>query len=838
MEAKRKQLFGDPNLYPEFYKPGQRKASGQHPESVVSIASSATNSSSVSASASSDASSVAPMVVKGNRRVPILISSDEEGDESKDKEHLDNNNDHVRSATKTLIQRQEKGNPASDSDRLASRIYSAMETMQRALPHAPPHRTSVPAPIEVPTRKVQPHPFDSNGGNHTREDEATNETIILPEYQGMSDPRMSSAETEKALRALVEDSINTTEDVEVDMEESVVKGFQEGVVLLPHQVLGRVWMRERESGKKRGGILADDMGLGKTIQTLARIVEGRPKKSDKEEGWSPSTLVICPVSLVSQWASEIKKMTENLIVIEHHGQSRTTDPYKLQKAHVVITSYTTVASEHASFAPNAKDESSKSKSKKSAKSSGARANSDSDSSDGFTRKLNTRTTAGKTKDALFRVKWFRIVLDEAHNIKNRKTKSAIACCDLQAKFRWCLTGTPMQNSVEELYSLLKFLRIQPLNEWHTFDEQIAKPLKSGRAGRAMKRLHVVLKAIMLRRTKSQTLNGRPLLELPGRNLDLIECQFDPAEKEFYVRLQDRMTSEVNKLVNENANVNYTHVLVLLLRLRQACNHPSLVSKDYRIDKDAAEPQPAKDDDDAEDMTAMFGQMGVSNGKKCQLCQTSLPPGDDSNHCSECISLAAASHPNPNHSHLPPDSAKIRKILEILKDIDKRSDGAEKTIIFSQFTSMLNLIEPFLDAEGIKHVRYDGSMSKDKREASLEKIRSSKSTQCILISFKAGSTGLNLTTCNNVILVDMWWNPALEDQAYDRAHRLGQTRDVNIYKLTIPETVETRILQLQDTKRQLAAAALSGDKMKNMKLKMDDLLALFRGFGGPGEDDDD
>jgi len=155
---------------------------------------------------------------------------------------------------------------------------------------------------------------------------------------------------------------------------------------------------------------------------------------------------------------------------------------------------------------------------------------------------------------------------------------------------------------------------------------------------------------MLRRIKNQILNGRPLLELPERNLDLIECQFDSMEKEFYVRLQNRMTSEVNKLVNENGNVNYTHVLVLLLRLRQgecvlpslamcnvdgydlrvltrylACNHPSLVSKDYRIDKDAAESQPAKDDDDAEDMTAMFGQMGVSNSKKCQLCQTSYVP---------------------------------------------------------------------------------------------------------------------------------------------------------------------------------------------------------------------
>ena len=143
-----------------------------------------------------------------------------------------------------------------------------------------------------------------------------------------------------------------------------------------------------------------------------------------------------------------------------------------------------------------------------------------------------------------------------------------------------------QNSVEELFSLLKFLCIQPLNEWHTFEEKIAKPLKNGCAGRAMKRLHVcpycrvfpselpnphfqvVLKAIMLCWTKNQTLNRRPLLELPGRNLDLIECQFDLAEKEFYVCLQDHMTSEVNKLVNQNANVNYTHMLVLLLWLRQ------------------------------------------------------------------------------------------------------------------------------------------------------------------------------------------------------------------------------------------------------------------------------
>ena len=126
---------------------------------------------------------------------------------------------------------------------------------------------------------------------------------------------------------------------------------------------------------------------------------------------------------------------------------------------------------------------------------------------------------------------------------------------------------------------------------------------------------------------------------------------------------------------------------------------------------------------------------------------------------------------------------------------------------------------------------DGSMRKQDREAALEKIRNSTTTRLILISFKAGSTGLNLTCCNNVILVDMWWNPALEDQAFDRAHRLGQTRDVNIHKLTVPDTVEQRILELQEKKRALAAAALSGDKMRSMKLGMTELMNLFKRDGG-------
>jgi len=401
----------------------------------------------------------------------------------------------------------------------------------------------------------------------------------------------------------------------------------------------------------------------------------------------------------------------------------------------------------------------------------------------------------------------------------------------------------MQNNVEELYSLLKFLQIRPLNDWQTFNEQINKPVKAGRQVRAMKRLHVILKAVMLRRRKDHILNGKPILQLPERTVNVVQCEFDPEEYAFYMALESKMSTEVDKLMNAGeAQKNYTHVLVMLLKLRQACNHPSLVNKDYKMDQDAIDPK-AKgndaDDDDADDLATMFGSLGVTSTKRCQVCQTLLPSSTTGSHCSDCAVLVDKARRKSlagPASDLPPESGKIRKILQLLREVDER-DNEEKTIIFSQFTSMLDLIQPFLNAEGIKHARYDGSMSKDKREASLEKIRSSKSTRVILISFKAGSTGLNLTACNNVILVDLWWNPALEEQAFDRAHRFGQTRDVNIFKLTIEKTVEDRILLLQEKKRELTKAALSGDKMKNNKLGINDLMALFRP-GGRDEDEEE
>ncbi|KAL5639611.1 hypothetical protein ACGC1H_006279 [Rhizoctonia solani] len=713
-----------------------------------------------------------------------------------------------------------------------------------SMPEPHPYRpTSGPgAPFKPPTMLAT-----SSVGGVTEDADGEKFNIQV----GGEDFKTDPDEAQRALKELVEGAIGAADLEGIDMKDATVKGFREGIKLMPHQIQGRAWMRERETGKKCGGILADDMGLGKTIQTLTRVVEGKPTEEDLDDGYTGGTLIICPVGLIAQWESEIKKMCVKVRTICHHGPSRAKDSKILQNADVVITSYQVVSSEHAAYQGGASSSAAKpkkaatSKAKKRVESEDSGLSSDSDGGALVAKKKPAGSKKPKPA-ALFGVRWWRIVLDEAQNIKNRTTKAALACCALRGRNKWCLTGTPIQNSVEELYSLFKFLGVRPLNDWDQFRTTIAQPVKQGRSTRAMKRLHVVLKVIMLRRTKDMTINGAPLLNLPGRKVQTVMCEFDEDELAFYKALEQKTELTLNKFIRAGTVMkNYTSVLLLLLRLRQACDHPSLVSKDFQKDADAVESRPAKKDDEEEEdaLADLFQKMGVDKRVlTCAICQTELPvdANEDDKHCEECAANIVAQSRRKSiatKSGLPPSSAKIRKMLELLEEIDDRSEGEDKTIIFSQFTTMLDLLEPFLKNAGISYSRLDGSMVPKDREVALDKIRNSSKTKVILISFKAGSTGLNLTACNNVILVDLWWNPALEDQAFDRAHRLGQTKDVHIYKLTIPETVEERILKLQDAKRDLAKAALSGDKLSNNKLRLDDIMKLFNKRAHEDSDED-
>nr|CDI56793.1 helicase-like transcription factor hltf [Melanopsichium pennsylvanicum 4]SNX88013.1 related to ULS1 \ len=754
-------------------------------------------------------------------------------------------------------------------------------------------------------------------------------------------PPVDAATRDKQIHDMLSNMVNVTEVSDDAKTSAKVAGLK--CMLLPHQVQGVTWMREREKGAAKGGILADDMGLGKTVQTLALIVSNRPgqatstvdlqppseapkrgkeaantSKADTEQTIRPlqelprlempskTTLIVAPLSVIKQWEREIFEKTDaGLTVYLYHGSGRAKIASHFNKFHVVITTYNTVASEYSNYISNLEAQAkgtlpsalatlkSKAKSKhknRSRSSRTTRADSDAesvseslevdseDSDDSFPGPMSAAKAVKKaTPTPLFNFQWLRIVLDEAHNIKNHKTKQSRACFLLAANAvsRWCLTGTPLQNDAFEMFSLIHFLRVPPFDDFQHFKEKIGEPLKSNNQNRVnwgMKRLTFVLQTIMLRRAKdAKTDDGNPILSLPERNLELIELEFDsPQEKDFYVGLQKRIKEAFEKEEEQSRatgkKTNMIASLVLLLRLRQACSHPAMVTGSLRVDAGAigsassgeskpsadsskqATAQAVDDDDDDDSLAAMLSGLSVAT-KRCEQCNVELlrdAPTHSAEDANSSEDLMAAVAPNLGNrllcadctalaSNLSQDlfatsfgSTKIRKMLALLSAI-RNADRTEKTIVFSQFTSFLNIVEPHLKRNSYRYVRYDGSMKPQDREAALERIRNDPNVTVILISFKAGSTGLNLTSCSRVILMDLWWNPQIEEQAFDRAHRLGQTRHVTIYKLSIKDTVEERILKLQEKKRALAKAALEGSKLiKGSRLDAKEIWFLFNG----------
>jgi superfamily II DNA or RNA helicase len=474
----------------------------------------------------------------------------------------------------------------------------------------------------------------------------------------------------KTMRALAELG-RSLQDIHELPQEKIPASVK--ATLRPYQHEGFRWLRFLAK-HQLNGILADDMGLGKTLQTLTHLAAEHAGKPGK-----PS-LVVAPTSVVPNWAAEAEKFTPRLKVRVHHGLERSTRSDDLRSADVVVTSYPLLH---------------------------------------------------RDIGVLAETDWHCVILDEAQHIKNPKSITAQAACALTSKQRLCLSGTPMENHLGELWSLMRFLMPGYLPDEKTFNAVLRKPIERDRSADAQNALNRRVSPLILRRTKDQVATDLPPKTELIHHIELTKKQVD-----LYESVRASMDKRVREAIAAKGLAK-SHIIVLdaLLKLRQICCHPRLLKT------------PA-----AEKVT---------------------------------------------------ESAKLDFLTDEL--LPQLLEEGRRILLFSQFTSMLALIEAHLEKQKIPFLKLTGQ-TKDR--ASLVKQFQSGEVPVFLISLKAGGTGLNLTAADTVIHYDPWWNPAAENQATDRAHRIGQSKPVFVHKLVCRGSIEDRILELQKHKSALVKALLS------------------------------
>ncbi len=401
------------------------------------------------------------------------------------------------------------------------------------------------------------------------------------------------------------------------------------------------------------------------------------------------TLVVCPRSVLHNWIDEAHRFRPDLRAATYHGESRVLDP----SATLTVTTYAIMRMDIAE---------------------------------------------------LSQIEWDCVILDEAQQIKNSDSQAARAAFALKAKTRLALSGTPIENSLSELWSLMHFAVPGLLGGRANFDARVAKPIAEQRSKSTLDELKKRIRPFVLRRTKAQVLS-----ELPPRTEHVLRCELDPHERAVYDAVRATKLADAISSLREGGTVMMA--LEVLLRLRQAACHPALV--------------PGQRD-----------------------------PGESS------------------------------KVLALMEGLQNAVGSSHKALVFSQWTSFLDLIEPHLKASDIRFTRLDGS-TRD-RGAVVKDFQSPDGPSVLLATLKAGGTGLNLTAADHVFILDPWWNPAAEQQAMDRAHRMGQANAVSVYRIIARDTVEEQILQLQSKKKALADAALD-EQALGAALMRDDLLALLQ-----------
>jgi non-specific serine/threonine protein kinase len=474
------------------------------------------------------------------------------------------------------------------------------------------------------------------------------------------------------------------------VEQPLPQGFRGE--LRPYQKSGYDWLHFlHEYGF--GGILADDMGLGKTVQALAFLL------SLKERGELPRpALLVVPKSLLVNWQREAERFTPDLRLLQFTGQGRKKEPAHFEGYDLVITTYGIVL---------------------------------------------------RDIEFLRDYRFSYIILDESQAVKNPLAQSSKAVRLLQADHRLCLTGTPVENNVYELWSQFAFLNPGLLGNLDTFKSEFGSAIerRDEASQTTLQTLRRLVYPFILRRTKEQVAP-----ELPPRTERIIYTDLEPAQRKLYQQTREYYRALLMGMLEESQDINDIRFKILegLLRLRQVCIHPRLVEPNYRG-----------------------------------------------------------------------DSAKFEILLETLETL--RAEG-HKALVFSQFVQALSLLRAEMDARGIPYAYLDGRTRN--RQQQVDRFQNDPDLPFFLISLKAGGVGLNLTAADYVLHIDPWWNPAVEMQAADRAHRIGQDKPVFIYKFIARETVEEKIMLLQERKRELVEQLIASEGGIFKSLTKEDVEVLF------------
>ncbi|XP_017949929.1 helicase-like transcription factor isoform X4 [Xenopus tropicalis] len=525
------------------------------------------------------------------------------------------------------------------------------------------------------------------------------------------------------------------------------------------------------------------------------------------EGQRRTTLIICPLSVLSNWIDQFEqhiKPEVHLNIYIYYGPERTKDPKVLSDQDVVVTTYSVLSSDYGS----------------------------------------------RSESPLHKVKWLRVVLDEGHTIRNPNAQQTQAVLSLEAQRRWILTGTPIQNSLKDLWSLICFLKLKPFTDREWWHRTIQRPVTTGEDG-GLCRLQALIKNITLRRTKTSKIRGRPVLDLPERKVFIQHVELSEEERQIYESLKNEGKAVISRYVSEGTILShYADVLAVLVRLRQLCCHPFLVSSALSSITTTADSTPG----DVREKLVQKIKLVLSSGsdEECAICLDSLnmPVITYCAHvfCKPCICQVIQHEKQEAKCPLCRGSLRLDQLVECpQEDLDssinkkleqnwmcstkinalmhalvdqRRKDATVKSIVVSQFTSFLSVIEVALRESGFMFTRLDGSMTQKKRTEAIQSFQrpDAQSPTIMLLSLKAGGVGLNLTAASRVFLMDPAWNPAAEEQCFDRCHRLGQTKKVIVTKFVVRNSVEENMLKIQSKKRELAAGAFGKKKSSSSQLK--------------------